>query len=187
MGQVISLKSERNNQWFKPWFNILLHTQSNVCATVQGQCLEYLGYKTLPSTQTWKKPNLASLYYKNDQYTSELKMQFNLVFLVLNNESSFIWLHFWQPFYDNWNAEWNIFPNLNWIWLLLNFPLPFYRFKFYTAIRLVVEDKLTFISYQGRWNRGAIAQGRLVDPIWGGGDSVHFVLNLYLLSTDQSY
>ena len=28
MGQGISLKSERNNPWFKPWFNILLHTQS---------------------------------------------------------------------------------------------------------------------------------------------------------------
>ena len=34
MGQAISLKSERNNPWFKPWFNILLHTQSIVCATV---------------------------------------------------------------------------------------------------------------------------------------------------------
>ena len=30
MGQGISLKSERNNSWFKPWFNILLHTQSTV-------------------------------------------------------------------------------------------------------------------------------------------------------------
>ena len=44
MGQGISLKSERNNSWFKPWFDILLHTQSIVCATVAGQCLEYLGY-----------------------------------------------------------------------------------------------------------------------------------------------
>ena len=42
MGQGISLKSERNNPWFKPWFNILLHTQSIVCATVYGQCLEYV-------------------------------------------------------------------------------------------------------------------------------------------------
>ena len=33
MGQGISLKSERKNPWFKPWFNILLHTQSIVCAT----------------------------------------------------------------------------------------------------------------------------------------------------------
>ena len=43
MGQGISLKSERNNPWFKPWFNILLHTQFIVYATVLGQCLEYLG------------------------------------------------------------------------------------------------------------------------------------------------
>ena len=44
MWQDISLKSEINNPWFKPWFNILLHTQSIVCAIVQGQYLEYLGY-----------------------------------------------------------------------------------------------------------------------------------------------
>ena len=44
-----NLKSENNNPWFKPWFNILLHTQSIVCATVDSQCLEDLGYITLPS------------------------------------------------------------------------------------------------------------------------------------------
>ena len=49
MWQGISLKSERNNPGFKPLFNILLHTQSIVCATVLGQCLEYLGYITLGS------------------------------------------------------------------------------------------------------------------------------------------
>ena len=41
------MKSERNNPWFKPWFNILLHTESIVCETVKGQCLEHLGYITL--------------------------------------------------------------------------------------------------------------------------------------------
>ena len=39
-----NLKSEWKNPWFKPWFNILMKTQ---CATVKGQCLEYLGYITL--------------------------------------------------------------------------------------------------------------------------------------------
>ena len=43
-------KSEKNNPWFKPWFNILLHTQSIVCATVDSQCLEYLGYIPLAKT-----------------------------------------------------------------------------------------------------------------------------------------
>ena len=42
-----NLKSETNN----PWFNILLHTQSIVCATVDSQCLEYLGYITLGAPQ----------------------------------------------------------------------------------------------------------------------------------------
>ena len=39
-----NLKSENNN----PWFNILLHTQSIECATLDSQCLQYLGYITLP-------------------------------------------------------------------------------------------------------------------------------------------
>ena len=47
MGHNISLKSERNNPWLNPWFNVLLHTQFFVCATVKGQCLDYLGYITL--------------------------------------------------------------------------------------------------------------------------------------------
>ena len=42
-----TLKSENNNPWFKPWFNILLHTQPIVCATVESKYLEYLGYITL--------------------------------------------------------------------------------------------------------------------------------------------
>ena len=42
-----NLKSENNKPWFKPWFDILLHTQSIVCAIVDSQCLEYLGYITL--------------------------------------------------------------------------------------------------------------------------------------------
>ena len=39
-----NLKSENNNPWFKPWINILLHTQATVCATVDIQCLKYLEY-----------------------------------------------------------------------------------------------------------------------------------------------
>ena len=31
----------------------LLHTQSIVCATVKGQCLEYLRYITLPPPKKW--------------------------------------------------------------------------------------------------------------------------------------
>ena len=39
-----NLKIEKDNPWFKPWFNILLHTQSIVCATVDSQCLQNLKY-----------------------------------------------------------------------------------------------------------------------------------------------
>ena len=42
-----NMRSENNNPWLKPLFNILLHTQSIVCATVDSHCLEYLGYITL--------------------------------------------------------------------------------------------------------------------------------------------
>ena len=38
-----NFKSENIN----PWFDILLHTKSIVCATLDSQCLEYLGYITL--------------------------------------------------------------------------------------------------------------------------------------------
>ena len=38
-----NMKSENNN----PWFDILLHTQSIVCARVDSQCLEYLRCTTL--------------------------------------------------------------------------------------------------------------------------------------------
>ena len=38
---------EISHDSFKPRFNILLYTQSIVCATVQGQYLEYLGCITL--------------------------------------------------------------------------------------------------------------------------------------------
>ena len=46
-----NLKSENNNPIFKPWFNILLHKQSIVCATVDSQCLEYLEYIILILTK----------------------------------------------------------------------------------------------------------------------------------------
>ena len=48
-----NLKSENNKPWFKPWFNILLHTKSIVCATIESQCLEYLGNITLLVAQSW--------------------------------------------------------------------------------------------------------------------------------------
>ena len=44
--QIYQLKTT-NKPWSKTWFNILLHTQSIVCATVDSQRLEYLGYITL--------------------------------------------------------------------------------------------------------------------------------------------
>ena len=44
--------SKMNNSWFNPWF-ILLHTHSNVCATVEGRCLEYLVCITLSMPTLW--------------------------------------------------------------------------------------------------------------------------------------
>ena len=67
MVQFISFKSEINNPWFNPWF-ILLHTHSNVCATVEGRCLEYLVCITLTKTRkrnflTSKVHFLSKMYY----------------------------------------------------------------------------------------------------------------------------
>ena len=36
MGQVISLKSKRNNPWCKPWFKLLLHTINCVCHSIRS-------------------------------------------------------------------------------------------------------------------------------------------------------
>ena len=36
------MKSENRDPWFKPGLNILMHTQSIVCAIVDSYCLEYL-------------------------------------------------------------------------------------------------------------------------------------------------
>ena len=38
-----NLKSENNNPWFKPWSNILRHTQSIVCAPLDSQVFRVLG------------------------------------------------------------------------------------------------------------------------------------------------
>jgi hypothetical protein len=58
-----NLKSENNNPWFKPWFDILLHTQTIVCATVDSQCLEYLGYIALVSFwNSWSHTDISCCY-----------------------------------------------------------------------------------------------------------------------------
>ena len=43
------LESENNKPWFQPWINVL-HNQ--LCATVDSQCLEYLGYITLDNASS---------------------------------------------------------------------------------------------------------------------------------------
>ena len=76
-------KSENNNAWFKPWFNILLHTQSIMCATVDSQCLEYLGYTTLAngtkptkSLKTTSKIPLKNKQYNQTKITSFIDVPF---------------------------------------------------------------------------------------------------------------
>ena len=67
--------SSNNNPWFKPWFNILLHTQSIVIATVNSQCLEYLGYITL-------SPGLSC--NKSDKSQCIMMHQLHMVCICIN-------------------------------------------------------------------------------------------------------
>ena len=70
-----NLKRENNN----PWFNILLYTQSIVCAIVDSQCLEYSGYTTLEYI-VW----IIHIYSSNTyHYPNKLRPKFSfcLVFL----------------------------------------------------------------------------------------------------------
>ena len=67
----ISLKSERNNPWFEPWFNILLHTQSTVCTTVKVNRLDFCFIESLYNTDNQRNlnfcPNSAWLLRKLDR------------------------------------------------------------------------------------------------------------------------
>ena len=80
MGQGLSLKSKRKNPWFKPWFNILMHTQLIVCATVYGQCLEYLVYITLPLPTPLKNAHIL-----NGWFLRENKLEYWLTKIALAN------------------------------------------------------------------------------------------------------
>ena len=85
MGQGISLKSEINNSWFKPWFNMLLHTQSIVCATVSGQCLEYTWYKYQNDLGIY-----AEYYGKWKRDCSENIQLSNNIQLLIENQCTFV-------------------------------------------------------------------------------------------------
>ena len=87
MGQFISFKSEINNPWFNPWF-ILLHTHPNVCATVEGRCLEYLVCITLVETL---KPK-----------TYAIKMQ--LLLVTVREKNGF--LTFWYAVFKRNSIVW---------------------------------------------------------------------------------
>ena len=85
MGQFISFKSKINNPWFSPWF-ILLHTHSNVCATVEGWCLEYLVCITL----AWLLNTIAITPKSEDKYVQKCStrqvlqtIQMNLILLCV--------------------------------------------------------------------------------------------------------
>ena len=82
-----NLKSENNNPWFKPWFNILLHTQSIVCATVDSQCLEYLGYITLMVSWPQAMVSYDALKFQQKGCNNWAKYcKFRYPFLIFNLE-----------------------------------------------------------------------------------------------------
>ena len=116
-----NLESENNNPWFKPRFNILMHTQSIVCATLDSQCLEYLGYITL--WISWKyvtrRPNQTHskaffLHRYCFEVTSKLNLAFNYLFTI----------GFWQ-FYDFIRADSKKFVKkcVNWLYMHFCFRL----------------------------------------------------------------
>ena len=76
--------SERNNPC-KSWFNILLHTQSIVCATVSGQCLEYTWYKYQNDLGIY-----AEYYGKWKRDCSENIQLSNNIQLLIENQCTFV-------------------------------------------------------------------------------------------------
>ena len=112
MGQGISLKSERKNPWFKPWFNILLHTQSIVCATVDSQCLEYLGYITLMHLCSLHVPS--STFWFNILYYGLMWLRMHL--RLLRGQKGFPSTTLIITFLPENNTYKNIFPILCCYW-----------------------------------------------------------------------
>ena len=70
-----NLKIENDNPWFNPWFNILPHTQSIVCATIDSPCLEYLEYITF---------NVCLIHYQAST-PGGISNKWNLLFETTNN------------------------------------------------------------------------------------------------------
>ena len=83
-----NLKSENNNPWFKPWFNILLHIQSIVFAKLDSQILEYLEYVTLFRPQSYRK--MAELYTSLMFFTSLVLRCNDLQSRVLPQKTCFL-------------------------------------------------------------------------------------------------
>ena len=124
MGQGISLKSERNNPWFKPWFNILLHTQSNVRATVFIQWLEYLGYITLVQTLARHALEIwifgCTLFYKRYLWASKPAGSHNTISLKISGCKRCCPNNLWVcapaapvPTHSLFSTIW--YTNINWI------------------------------------------------------------------------
>ena len=121
----ISLKSERNNPWFKPWFNILLHTQSIVCATVSGQCLEYLEYITLQEVTKFsfdwnvsEKAYGTSTFNKESwaEWMSQAIQRIKRFFKEMKGKKNFF-LNLW-PSSFGWLIDFRFFVVLFWIYLV---------------------------------------------------------------------
>ena len=101
-------KSERNNPWFKPWFNILLHKQSMVCATVWDQCLEYLVYITLQPI---------CFFYKIEPKKRRQKRQSHSVVSILQGyNKAFCWSCLVLiPIFKHWLIPWFLLVIHPWI------------------------------------------------------------------------
>ena len=72
----------------KLWFDILLHTQSIVCVTVDSQCLDYMGYITLFRPQSYRK--MAELYTSLMFFTSLVLRCNDLQSRVLPQKTCFL-------------------------------------------------------------------------------------------------
>ena len=81
-----NLKSENNNPRFKPWFDILLHTQQYL----DSQYLEYLGYITLVSCI---KTNTTSTYFEQHRHLNRTEQKKTREFTQTGRRASCEYFH----------------------------------------------------------------------------------------------
>ena len=90
------LKIENDNPWFKLWFNILLHTQSIVCATADTSAFRVLGIYNFGQQYNIPSEVHARLTFLGGNLRTSWKPDLGLLIIYIFYNQKEVWLYsFW--------------------------------------------------------------------------------------------